>query len=313
MGTPEFAVASLSKIIEAGYDVVGVVTAPDKPAGRGKKVSKSAVKVLAEKNNLTILQPWNLKDEKFLDEFRALNANVGVVVAFRMLPEAIWSMPAYGTFNLHASLLPNYRGAAPIHHAVMNGEKETGVTTFFLKHEIDTGDVVFQEKVTIGDYETTGELYERLMKIGADMVVKTLKSIEEDNYVLQNQSDMLLPEVKIQSAPKIKKEDAVIDWKQPAFAIVNKIRGLNPSPGASAKIESPEGKEHFLKLYKSRLITDASIGKAGEIETDSKSYLYVFTGNGKVMIEELQMQGRNRVKIVDFLNGYSISNHWRFF
>jgi methionyl-tRNA formyltransferase len=312
MGTPEFAVDSLKNIINAGYEVVGVVTAPDKPAGRGKKITQSAVKILAMNFDLPVLQPTNLKDEKFVEEFRALNANVGVVVAFRMLPEVIWSMPAFGTFNLHASLLPNYRGAAPIHRAIMNGEKETGVTTFFLKHEIDTGDVIFQEKVKIGDDETTGELYERLKVLGGELVLKTLKSIQEQSYVLKNQNDLVTNDDVIYSAPKIEKEDTTIDWKMPAYVIVNKIRGLNPVPGANTKLFAPNGKEYFLKVYKSTAIYDSSIGISGEVETDGKSYLIVNSGNGKVKLEELQIQGRRKVNIIDFLNGFELTDKWLF-
>ena len=181
MGTPDFAVASLKNIITAGYNVVGVITAPDKPAGRGRQLSKSAVKLFAEEHQLPLLQPSNLKDEQFLSELKALNANLQVVVAFRMLPEAVWNMPELGTFNLHASLLPNYRGAAPINWAIMNGEKETGVTTFFLQHEIDTGEIIFQEKVTISENETAGELHDKLMLVGADLVIKTLDAISLQN------------------------------------------------------------------------------------------------------------------------------------
>src|ERR1700744_362662 len=229
MGTPEFAVASLDELIRSGCEIAGVVTAPDKPAGRGQKVNESAVKQYAVANGLKILQPSNLKDPEFLEELRSLNAELQVVVAFRMLPEEVWTMPAKGTINLHASLLPQYRGAAPLNWVLINGEKESGVTTFFLKHEIDTGDILFTEKVTLTGKETAGELHDRLMNKGAGLLVKTVKGIESGRYNEHPQS-ALLDGAELKHAPKIFKEDCEIDWTQPAESIYNKIRGLSPVP-----------------------------------------------------------------------------------
>jgi methionyl-tRNA formyltransferase len=312
MGTPEFAVASLSGILEKGYDIVGVVTAPDKPAGRGKKPKKSAVKVFSERHGLKILQPTNLKDEKFVEEFRSLNANLGVVVAFRMLPEVIWAMPEYGTFNLHASLLPDYRGAAPIHHAIMNGEKKTGVTTFFLKHKIDTGDIIFRKEVEIGEKETTGELYYRLMNIGASLVVKTASAIEDNSLVLKRQDEFVDESTILNAAPKISKEDTKIDWRQSVREVYNKIRGLNPNPAATASLMDEGRKTRQIKIYKSDTCFDKPYLEPGSIETDGKNYLFVNCSDGKISIEELKIQDRKKVKIRDFLNGIPITNDWKF-
>lgn len=312
MGTPEFAVASLQGILEKGYDIVGVVTAPDKPAGRGKKLKKSAVKVFSEEHGLKILQPTNLKDEKFVEEFRSLNANLGVVVAFRMLPEVIWTMPEYGTFNLHASLLPDYRGAAPIHHAIMNGEKKTGVTTFFLKHEIDTGDIIFRDEVEIGEKETTGELYERLMNIGASLVVKTASAIEDNSLVLKRQDKFVNESTILNAAPKISKEDTKIDWHKSVRQVYNKIRGLSPNPAATASIMDENGQTKQIKIYHASMILGEIDRVPGTIETDGKSYLLVNCADGKISIEQLKIQDRKKVKVRDFLNGMSNTNDWKF-
>src|SRR3569833_2301463 len=231
MGTPEFAVASLEALIEAGCNIVGVLTAPDKPAGRGQKVSESAVKQYANAHNIKVLQPEKLKNEQFLSDLRALNADLQVVVAFRMLPEIVWNMPPKGTINLHASLLPQYRGAAPINWVLINGEKESGVTTFFLKHDIDTGDILFTEKVTLTGKETAGELHDRLMAKGAGLLVKTVKAIESGRYT-ESPQEQLTEGVKLRHAPKIFKDDCKIDWTQPAQNIYNLIRGLSPYPTA---------------------------------------------------------------------------------
>ncbi|MGZ3822183.1 MAG: methionyl-tRNA formyltransferase, partial [Mucilaginibacter sp.] len=227
MGTPEFAVASLDELISSGVEVVGVVTAPDKPAGRGQKISESAVKQYAIAHGLTVLQPEKLKNEQFLKELKALGAELQVVVAFRMLPEVVWNMPPRGTINLHASLLPQYRGAAPINWVLINGEKESGVTTFFLKHDIDTGDILFTEKVTLTGKETAGELHDRLMYKGAGLLVKTVKAIESGRYTELPQAH-LAEGVELRHAPKIFKEDCKIDWNQPAEKVYNLIRGLSP-------------------------------------------------------------------------------------
>src|SRR6195952_2091472 len=243
MGTPQFAVASLDALIQAGSDIVGVVTAPDKPAGRGQKVSESAVKQYAVANGLKVLQPEKLKSPEFLADLKALHADLQVVVAFRMLPEVVWDMPAKGTINLHASLLPQYRGAAPINWVLINGEKESGVTTFCLKQEIDTGDILFTEKVTLTGHETAGELHDRLMYKGAGLLVKTVKGVESGMYT-ENPQHQLVEGVELKHAPKIFKEDCQIDWKQPAEMVYNLIRGLSPYPTAYTILN-----EKILKVF----------------------------------------------------------------
>ncbi|MBP9151318.1 MAG: methionyl-tRNA formyltransferase, partial [Flavobacteriales bacterium] len=248
MGTPDFAVATLKALLDAGANVVGVITAPDKPAGRGMKLQPSAVKQFAVENDLNVLQPTNLKSEEFLSELSALKATLQVVVAFRMLPEVVWNMPEKGTFNLHASLLPQYRGAAPINWAVMNGETESGVTTFFLQHQIDTGNIIFQEKVAIGESETAGELHDKLMNVGAGLVVKTLEAIENGNAPSIPQNTIV---GELQEAPKIFKETCKIDWNKSANAVFNHVRGLSPYPTAFTTLVSSD-EEIGLKVFRVR-------------------------------------------------------------
>lgn len=296
MGTPEFAVPSLEKIVAAGFNVVGVITAPDKPKGRGQKLAYSPVKEAALKLELPVLQPTNLKNPEFIEELKACNANLQVVVAFRMLPEVVWDMPEYGTFNLHASLLPQYRGAAPINWAIINGDKETGATTFFLKHEIDTGSVIFQQKEPIHDNDNVGTVYERLMHMGAELATKTVKAIAEDNYELTPQVD----DGNLRHAPKIFKEDCKIDWNKPAVEVRNFIRGLSPYPAAWTEI-----KGKTFKIFASE-ITDGPTGAPGDLNTDNKKYLKICTAEGWLDITELQMQGKKRMKAEDFFRGNKI-------
>lgn len=294
MGTPDFAVASLKAILNAGYNVVGVITAPDKPAGRGRKLKESEVKVLAKEKGLNILQPTNLKNEVFLKELKALNADLNVVVAFRMLPEAVWNMPPLGSINLHGSLLPNYRGAAPIHWAVINGEKETGVSTFFLKHQIDTGNIIAQAKTPIGKNETTGEIYNRLMNLGAGLLVQTLKEIDEGTFIEIPQD--LSKESK--HAPKIFKEDCLINWNDTAQNIHNKIRGLNPFPTAFTYLN---GK--VIKIHGS-LLTEVNFKlKPRESKVENKK-LFIGTGTTPIEITVLQMEGKQKSRAIDFINAY---------
>lgn len=295
MGTPDFAVESLKALVEAGCHIAGVITAPDKPKGRGQKVIPSPVKAYALTQQLTILQPPNLKDEKFLEELRALKADLQVVVAFRMLPEVVWNMPPKGTFNLHASLLPAYRGAAPINWAIINGEKETGVTTFFLKHEIDTGDILFQEKEPIHEEDNVGMLYARLMHKGARLVVKTVRAIEEGNYTTTTQKN----EAEEKHAPKIFKESCEIDWNKPAGEVYDFIRGLSPYPTAWTHLN-----DSFFKIYETKktTLTEENL-KPGEIKTDNKSFLYVKCNDYLLSIVELQAQGKKRMDIRSFFNG----------
>jgi len=295
MGTPEFAVPALEILVENGFDVVAVVTAPDKPKGRGLQVFPSPVKEMALKHNIPVLQPTNLKSPDFQEELRSYKANLQIVVAFRMLPEAVWDMPEIGTFNLHASLLPQYRGAAPINWAIINGETETGVTTFFLKHEIDTGNVIFQEKETILPEDNVGTLYERLMKRGANLVLKTVRDIEKGAYP-QLPQDESKP---IKHAPKIFRETCEIDWKKTSVEIHNLVRGLSPYPAAWTTLL---GKN--LKVFKTSL-TDkfADSSKTGSYKSDGKIYLHFHTGDKMLAIEELQLEGKKKMEIGEFLRG----------
>ncbi|MCX2451783.1 methionyl-tRNA formyltransferase [Pedobacter sp. PLR] len=294
MGTPDFAVASLNALVEAGFNVVGVVTAADKPAGRGQKLQESAVKQYAVAKGLKVLQPLKLKDPEFIQELKDLQADLQVVVAFRMLPEMVWDMPAKGTINLHASLLPQYRGAAPINHAIINGEKESGVTTFFLKHEIDTGDVIFSERVAIGEDETAGELHDQLMNVGAGLLVKTVKAIEEGNYKeqAQVQSDSL------KHAPKIFKEHCLINWDQPARTVYNLIRGLSPYPTAYTKLG-----EKTLKVFKAELDNETPDIAVGKFLSDGKTYLKFAAKDGYIKLTDLQYEGKKRMTVEEFLRG----------
>ncbi|MCW8897407.1 MAG: methionyl-tRNA formyltransferase [Flavobacteriales bacterium] len=305
MGTPDFAVASLKSIVEAGFNVVGVITAPDKPAGRGQLLSKSAVKIYAEEQQLTLLQPSNLKDEVFLNDLKSLNANLQVVVAFRMLPEVVWNMPELGTFNLHASLLPQYRGAAPINWAIINGEKETGVSTFFLQHEIDTGEIIFQEKVTIGDDETAGELHDKLMLVGAKLVVKTLNAIAENNVQTTPQENS--KELKL--AYKIFKPFCKIDWTKSIKDIHNHIRGLSPYPAAFTQFKyQPTGKVVNCKIFKSKALKEDHNHKIGDIFF-TKNDLKIAVKDGFIVILELQPEGKKRMKTTAFLNGVDMNDY----
>lgn len=311
MGTPEFAVESLDILLQNNYNIVGVITVPDKPAGRGQQIQQSAVKKYAIQKGLNILQPDKLKEEKFIHELRALKADLQIVVAFRMLPEVIWNMPRLGTINLHGSLLPQYRGAAPINRAVMNGEKETGVSTFFLQQEIDTGKIIFQEKTPIAENETAGEIHDRLMHIGAKLILKTVKAIETGTYPQIDQSTFIAPNTSINSAPKIFKEDCEIDWSRSLDEIHNMIRGLSPYPAAFTELVSPEGKTTQLKIFKSeKEITTHALPPAS-IVTDSKTYLKVAVNRGYIHIHELQLAGKKRMSTLDFLRGFQINNDWK--
>jgi methionyl-tRNA formyltransferase len=297
MGTPEFAVASLDELIKAGSDIVGVVTAPDKPAGRGQKVSESAVKQYAVANGLKVLQPEKLKNEQFLEELRALNADLQVVVAFRMLPEVVWNMPPRGTINLHASLLPQYRGAAPINWVLINGEKESGVTTFFLKHDIDTGDILFTEKVTLTGHETAGELHDRLMYKGAGLLVKTVKGVESNRYSEHPQSE-LSAGAELKHAPKLFKEDCLIDFNQPAEKVYNLVRGLSPYPTAYTTLQ---GK--ILKIFGAKYELAETGEEAGEFFSDNRTYLKVAATDGFIFLTDVQLEGKKRMGIEEFLRG----------
>jgi methionyl-tRNA formyltransferase len=299
MGTPEFAVASLDALLTAGAHIVGVVTAPDKPAGRGQKLSESAVKQYAVAHGLKVLQPEKLKDPDFLAELKALNADLQVVVAFRMLPEAVWNIPPKGTINLHASLLPHYRGAAPINWAVINGEKESGVTTFFLKQEIDTGNVLFTEKVTLTGSETAGDLHDRLMNKGAGLLVKTVKAVESGRYKEHPQESFGATNLK--HAPKIFKDDCQINFNQPVETVYNLIRGLSPHPTAFTTLN-----EKTLKIYRANKEEGEPGIQPGGFLTDHKSYLKFACSDGFVSVTELQLEGKKRLAIEEFLRGMKL-------
>ena len=298
MGTPEFAVPSLKALVENGYNVVGVVTATDKRGGRGKKqLLEPAVKKYAVSKAIPVLQPERLKSPEFIEELRQLKANLFVVVAFRMLPEAVWAMPAYGTFNLHGSLLPKYRGAAPINWAVMNGETETGVTSFFIQHEIDTGDLILQEKMVIHENDTAGEVHDRMMELGAQVVLKTVQMIESGNYSLKKQDDRLATR-----APKIFHETCEIDFNQPAQKVHDFIRGLSPYPAAWTTLDDKELK--ILRTTKERVQHEQ---KPGALLSDNKDWLKIAAADGYIHVHELQLAGRRRMSVSDFLNGYVLN------
>jgi methionyl-tRNA formyltransferase len=311
MGTPEFAVDSLDILVKNGYDVAGVVTAPDRPAGRGKKLRSSAVKEYALSKNLYLMQPANLKDEGFIHQLRSLETNLQVIVAFRMLPEVVWSMPAYGSFNLHASLLPDYRGAAPMNRAIINGEQETGVTTFFLNDKIDTGDIIFMEKVTIGKDETVGQLHDRLKTIGAKLVLKTVRAIEENKVKTYSQQYHTGLGKQLHLAPKITSENCRINWANNVEKIHNLIRGLSPLPGAYTELESPSGERYSIKIFRSVFEKEPPDQKPGTILTDSKHFLAVTGNDGIIQVMEIQLSGKNRMDIEGFLRGFNIDQHWK--
>jgi methionyl-tRNA formyltransferase len=310
MGTPEFAVASLDALVKAGYNIVGVITAPDKPAGRGMKMTESAVKKYAVQKGLTVLQPEKLKNPEFIEQLRSLQADLQIVVAFRMLPEVVWNMPRLGTVNLHGSLLPQYRGAAPINWAVINGEKETGVTTFKLKHEIDTGDILLQESFPIGDDETAGDVHDVMKEIGAQLLVKTVKGLAEGSLKEVAQlavgsgqpveaDSRLTIGLQLKHAPKIFTETCNIDWTKSADEIHNLIRGLSPYPAAFTELG-----DKTVKIYKSTKEPGIPTSKPGRWESNGKDYLKFACKDGYIHLKDVQLEGKKRMLIEDFLRGY---------
>jgi methionyl-tRNA formyltransferase len=311
MGTPEFAVASLDALVKAKCNIVGVITAPDKPAGRGMKVTESAVKKYAVRHHLKVLQPEKLKNIEFLDELRSLNADLQIVVAFRMLPESVWNMPPLGTINLHGSLLPQYRGAAPINWAVINGEKETGVTTFKLKHEIDTGNILMQESFPIDENETAGDVHDKMKEIGARVLVETVKGISDGTLEERPQSIVNSPQNAesdsqltthnslIKHAPKIFTETCNIDWRRSIDEIQNLIRGLSPFPGAFTELG-----DKTIKIFKSEKELSLPTSKPGRWESDGKTYLKFAAKDGYILLKDVQLEGKKRMLIEDFLRGY---------
>ncbi|HAA00750.1 MAG TPA: methionyl-tRNA formyltransferase [Flavobacteriales bacterium] len=309
MGTPEFAVAGLDALRKAGNEICAVVTATDKPAGRGQKLSPSAVKVYATENNIPVLQPEKLRDPEFLNTLKNYKADLFVVVAFRMLPDVVWKMPIKGTINLHASLLPNYRGAAPINWAVINGEKETGVSTFFIREEIDTGNVIAQRKVSIGENETAGELHDKLMLVGAELLVETVKAIESGTAHSIPQEEMSVGTKNFPVATKIFREDCKIDWTKKTDSIFNLIRGMSPYPAAFTTLVQSGKEETLVKIFASR--KGNSTGKPGSIHTDGKTFLEVVTNDGSLLLTDIQQAGKKRMGIEEFLRGTKLSEDAR--
>ena len=311
MGTPEFAVESLKRLLENNYSIKAVVTATDKPAGRGKKIHESDVKKYATKSGLMVLQPEKLKDPSFISTLKELQPDVFVVVAFRMLPKIVWEIPKYGTFNLHASLLPHYRGAAPINWAIINGERETGVTTFFINDDIDTGEIILQDKTPITPEDDAGSLHDKLMHQGADLIMKTLQLIESGNYRLTRQSELIGEEQGLKTAPKITKQDCRINWNQQVDVLYDFIRGLSPHPAAWSSIT--DGGHHIsIKIYKADMLKEDHSYKPGEILTDNKHYIHVAVKGGFIKIIEIKAEGKKRMNVRDFLMGFRDIARYRF-
>lgn len=301
LGTPDFAVESLRRIVDGGYNVVGVVTMPDKPAGRGKHLQQSAVKQFAVSRGLNVMQPERLKDDAFVEELRSLQADLFIVIAFRMLPEVVWSMPRLGTFNLHASLLPRYRGAAPINRAVMNGDAETGVTTFFLKHEIDTGDIIAQERIAIGPDEDAGSVHDRLMELGATLTIDTIEHILAGDLKPIPQDELLKGEEPT-PAPKIFKDTCRIDWNSPARDIHNHVRGLAPYPAAWSTLIAGDTPQGSLKVFATRVLDEKSTSAPGTL-TVTDGRLIADTATERIELLSVQAPGKKRMSTADFLRG----------
>ena len=307
MGTPEFAVESLKRLVEGGYNVVGVVTMPDKPMGRhGSVLQASPVKQYAVSQGLKVLQPERLKDEAFIEELRALKADLQIVVAFRMLPEVVWNMPKWGTFNLHASLLPQYRGAAPINWAVMNGDTETGITTFFLKHEIDTGDIIQQVKVPIADTDNVEIVYDKLMMLGGDLVLETVDKILDGTVSAIPQEEIIRSETELRPAPKIFKETCRINWNTGVKKVYDFVRGLSPYPAAWTEICLPDGNCQVLKIFETQKEFTNHTLAIGIMDTDGKTYLRIAVEDGFVNLLSIQVAGKKRMPVSDFLRGYRV-------
>jgi len=312
MGTPDFAVESLKALVEKDYNVVGVITAPDKPAGRGRQLSESAVKQYAIQQSLRVLQPEKLKNPEFIAELESLKADLQIVVAFRMLPEMVWSMPPMGTFNLHGSLLPQYRGAAPLNWAVINGETETGVTTFLLSHEIDTGRIMFQEKIEIAENDTVGDLHDRLMVIGANLVVETVDALAGGNVEAIDQEHLIDNPDRIKHAPKIFKDDCRIDWTKDTESVRNLIRGLSPYPAAWTELEHPGKKEVLTaKIFAATRDNSSLPAAPGTLQTDGKKFLKIACPDGWLSITDIQLSGKKRMKTDELLRGFHDLGDWR--
>lgn len=302
MGTPDFAVASLEALIKSKYQVVGVVTAPDRPAGRGQKIKESAVKQCAQMFDIPVLQPERLRSPEFLKQLKELEADLQVVVAFRMLPEVVWNMPKKGTINVHASLLPQYRGAAPINHAILNGEKETGVTTFLLNHQIDTGNILLSKKIEISKTDDAGTLHDKLMHPGAHLLIETVDLLSANN-ITPTPQESLIENENLKPAPKIFRNDCKIDWTKDSETIYNHIRGLSPYPGAFTELDNKT-----LKIFKSKKGDETLKHQPGQLVTDGKSFIKIATQDNYLYLLELQLQGKKKMNTEDFLRGNTIEN-----
>ncbi|NOZ47870.1 MAG: methionyl-tRNA formyltransferase [Chlorobi bacterium] len=308
MGTPDFAVESLRKLYNESYNIVGVITSQDKKAGRGLKLKQSPVKKFALEKRLTVLQPQNLKHPEFIENIKALNANIFVVVAFRMLPEIVWRMPQFGTLNLHASLLPQYRGAAPINWAIINGETETGITTFYIEQKIDTGNILLQEKIKILPNETAGTLHDKLMFSGAKLLHKTLQNIAHESITPLNQNNLIKEGNTLKKAPKIFKPDCEINWNNSLKEIYNFIRGLSPYPTAWTKLTNAE-KSFTLKIFSIKMVNTEHAHQIPSIISDGKKHLHIAVCGGLIDIQELQLEGKKRMYVEEFLRGFPVSNY----
>jgi len=312
MGTPEFAVPSLKALLENKFTILAVITSPDRPAGRGQKLSSSEVRKFADSHQLPVLQPPNLKDPAFVDELKALEADLFVVVAFRMLPEVIWAMPPKGTINLHASLLPNYRGAAPINRVLINGEKETGVSTFFINRDIDKGKIIYKAKTQIGPEERAGQLHDRLMELGAGLLVKTVRNIQEGNVPSIDQSELYEPGTTLKTAPKLSREDGKIDWNMTTERIFDLIRGLSPYPAAWTEGRGPGDQKIYLRIYSCETEPGSHSEVPGTLITDSRTSLKFATSDGFILVTELQQAGKKSMKISEFLRGMRNIESYKF-
>ena len=309
MGTPEFAVAPLDCLVKNNYHICAVVTSPDKPSGRGLKQNESAVKKYALEKNIPVLQPVSLKNPDFIDQLKKINPDIFIVVAFRMLPEVVWKLPTSGTFNLHASLLPQYRGAAPINWAVINGETKTGVTTFFINEEIDTGKIILSEEVIIMPDETAGELHDKLMNVGSELVLKTVAAINSNNVKLISQEEIDISDLK--KAPKIFKETCRIKWNNNADKIYNHIRGLSPYPAAFAELISPQGISYYLKVFNCKKEITKHELEIGNIVTDSKTFASIAVADGFIHLQEIQLSSKKKMPTTEFLRGFPMDNNWK--
>ncbi len=310
LGTPQFAVPSLDILVKNKYDIAAVITAPGKNAGRGLKIKQSAIKEYADEKGLLTFQPEKFSDTGFLNQIRTLNADLFIVVAFRMLPEVLWKMPPLGTFNLHGSLLPDYRGAAPINRAIMNGETETGVTTFFLKHEIDTGNIIFSEKIAIHPNETAGELHDRMMVTGAQLVLKTVKTIESQSVTTQPQEALADTGSNLKKAPKIFTADCQLNWELAAHQLHNQIRGLSPFPGAFTWLSAPDGKRILLKIHRTALTSRSDSKQPGTIEAGEEN-IFIRCNDFYLELLEVQQEGKKRMTVKDFIKGFRTEKAWK--